>query len=106
MAVRYLTGIFIIDFLSVVPFLLAKLTAGDVPYIELLERDHMKIFAYLRLLRITQLPVILNASNVYSQILMQKFPSRRQVIFNSKQIFSLILFLLLALHLGACVNIF
>ena len=97
---------FIVDFLSVAPFLIAKLAAGDISYIALLERDYMRVLAYLRLLRITQLPKILNASDVYSQILMQKFPSRRQVIFNSMQIFSLILFLLLALHLGACVNIF
>ena len=105
-SVHYLTGMFTIDVLSVIPFLMAKLAAGDVKYKELLERDYMTVFAYLRLLRITQIPKILNASEVYSLILMQKFPSRRQVIFNSKQIFSLILFLTLALHLGACVNIY
>jgi len=37
---------------------------------------------------------------------MRRFPSMRQVIFNSKQILSLILFLLLSLHLAACLNIF
>lgn len=66
----------------------------------------MTFFATLRLLRISFLPKILNASEVYSQLLMHKFPSKRQVIFNGKQIFSLILFLLLSLHLSACVNIF
>ena len=52
-AVRYLTGMFIIDSLSVVPFLMAKLAALEVPYLELLERGYMRSFAYLRLLRIT-----------------------------------------------------
>ena len=66
----------------------------------------MSFFATLRLLRITFLPKILNASTVYSQILMQKYPSKRQVINNGKQIFSLILFLLLSLHLSACFNIY
>ena len=66
----------------------------------------MQFFAYLRLLRITQLPKILSASDLYAFFFMSKFPNYRQVIFNVKQIFSLLLFLLLALHLAACLNIF
>ena len=37
--------------------------------------------------------------------MMNKFPSYRQTIFNVKQIFSLVLFLLLSLHLMAVINI-
>lgn len=36
---------------------------------------------------------------------MKKFPNIRQIIYNIKQITSLILFLLLSLHLAACLNI-
>ena len=106
-AIRYLSGNFVFDFLSVFPFLFGKLATGgdDITYREQLEMPIMQFFAYLRLLRITQLPKILNASTVYAQMLMNKFPSYRQLIFNSKQIFSLVLFLLLSLHLSAVINI-
>jgi len=103
---RYLTGSFFIDFLSVVPFLFGKLASQEEDYRATLELTHMQVFAYLRLLRITQLPKILNASEVYSQFFMSRFPNVRQIIFNTKQIFSLLLFLLLSLHLAACLNIF
>ena len=66
----------------------------------------MQVFAYLRLLRITQLPKILAASRVYAVLLMQRFPNSTRVIHNTQQIFSLTLFLGLFLHLTACVNIF
>ena len=60
----------------------------------------------MRLLRITQIPRILNSSDVYANTFMQRFPFQRQIISNMQQIFSLLLFFLLALHLSACVNIF
>lgn len=105
-ALHYLSGSFITDFLSVIPFLIAKLAAHDTDYLELLDRGYMQIFAYLRLLRITQLPKILQASYVYAQILNQKFPNKRQMIFNANQVFSIVMFLMLSLHLSACGNIF
>lgn len=45
-------------------------------------------------------------SDVYANIASNRFPLQRQVIYNTKQIFSLVLFLLLALHMAACFNIF
>ena len=65
-AIHYFTSNFIVDFLSVVPFLFTKLAASYDNYRELLDRDYMQVFAYLRMLRITQLPKILGASTVYS----------------------------------------
>lgn len=105
-ASRYITGFFVVDFLSVVPYMIVFLASPDENFIYLISRDYMTFFAYLRLLRITQIPRILNASSKYAQIFMNKFPSKRQIIWNSKQIFSIVLFLLLALHLSACLNIF
>ena len=105
-AIGYLSNNFIIDFLSVFPFFIGKLAYSGTSYFEMIEDPMMSFFAFLRLLRISFLPKILNASDVYAHLLMRKFPSKRQVIFNGKQIFSLILFLLLSLHLSACFNIF
>ena len=65
-AIRYLSNNFLFDFLSVVPFLIGKLIAGSEPPEIYMERTHMQVFAYLRLLRITQLPKILNASAIYA----------------------------------------
>jgi len=48
----------------------------------------------------------MHATEVYAQICFREFPNQRQIIFNIKQIFSLLLFLFLALHLAACLNIF
>ena len=48
----------------------------------------------------------MNATETYARLLSNAFPNMRQVIFNGKQIFSLVLFLLLSLHLAACFNIF
>ena len=92
-----------------IPFFVGKLIVTnkqESDYQNMMNSPEMRIFAYLRLLRITQLPKILNASEVYAHILMQKFPTKRQAIHNVKQIFSLILFLLLSLHLSACFNIY
>ena len=105
-ALRYFSSNFIIDFVSVYPFLLGKMTAGSADYDELINRGYMQVFGYLRLLRITQLPKILGASNIYAQLLMQKYPSKRQIINNVNQVLSLVIFLTLSLHLSACVNIF
>ena len=74
-AIRYLSGNFLIDFLSVVPFFIGKIISVNRSYKIMLEQKHMMVFAYLRLLRITQLPKILNASDVYANIFMRKFPS-------------------------------
>lgn len=76
-ALHYFSSNFIIDFISVYPFLLGKMTAGSAKYDELINRGYMQVFGYLRLLRITQLPKILGASNTYAQLLMQKYPSFR-----------------------------
>lgn len=76
-ALHYFSSNFIIDFISVYPFLLGKMTAGSAEYDELIKRGYMQVFGYLRLLRITQLPKILGASNTYAQLLMQKYPSFR-----------------------------
>ena len=48
----------------------------------------------------------MNTSEKIATIAMYSFPSRRRSIFNSKQIFSLCLFLLLTIQLYACINIF
>ena len=71
-----------------------------------MSKDYTIFCGYLRLLRITQLPKILGATSVYSQILMKNYPAKRQVIFNVKQVFQLCLFLMLFVHLTACVNIY
>ena len=89
-----------------VPFFLGKIVNSGTNYVDMINTPYMTTAATLRLLRISFLPKILNASEVYSQLLMKKFPSKRQVIFNGKQIFSLILFLFLSLHLSACANLF
>ena len=66
---------------------------------------YIRVFAYLRLLRITQIPKILGATTTYAQILIKLFPFQRQIIYNIQQIFSLAVFLYLSLHLTACINI-
>jgi len=52
-AIRYLSGSFLIDFLSVVPFFIGKLTSRESHYKLALKAPLMQVFAYLRLLRIT-----------------------------------------------------
>ena len=66
------------------PFFFAKLGSTTEDYYEFMSRPAVRIFAYMRLLRITQLPKILDASNVYAYILMHKFPMKRQIIHNTK----------------------
>jgi len=75
-------------------------------YEDFIKLSHVQLAAYLRLLRITQLPKILGATAVYSGVLMHKYPAKRQVIFNVKQVFQLCLFLMLFVHMSACVNLF
>ena len=105
-AVHYLSGVFIFDFLSSYPYFIASLAHGGEDYQDVMDIDYMKVFGYLRLLRITQIPKILGATTTYSLILIKLFPFKRQVIYNIRQVVSLVLFLYLSLHLTACINIF
>ena len=75
--VRYLSGAFIIDFLSVVPFFIAKLVFVNDDYIDFVQKPFILFLGYLRLLRITQLPKILAASEVYAQLAIIRFPLQR-----------------------------
>ena len=68
--------------------------------------DYMVFFGYLRLLRITQIPKILGATTTYSLILIKLLPFKRRLIYNVRQIVSLVLFLYLSLHVTACINIY
>ena len=76
-ATRYLTTMFLIDFLSNVPFIVVKYTYINMPYVQQIELSQFQTFAYLRLLRITQLPKILNASSGYARLAMYKYPAMR-----------------------------
>lgn len=51
--IRYLSGQFIFDFLSVIPFFIAKLVNLNVDYQDFVHMDGVAFLSYLRLLRIT-----------------------------------------------------